>query len=152
MGQWFLERTDSLTYLLSPQANYADRVTTACRWSLPTSADRGCHVVSVTDSYGHILGFLDRICCVNPIDNTYYAPITRTPSTHTKYFTRTLAQSILLEHSKKTLHLDIHIMYFTGWQNDSSRRRCVSSINRFFLLFYSESRPQIQTPLNWSSP
>jgi hypothetical protein len=27
---------------------------------LPTFADRGCHVVSVTDSYGRILGFLDR--------------------------------------------------------------------------------------------
>jgi hypothetical protein len=32
-------------------------------WSLtakfaPTFADRGCHVVSVTDHYGHILGFL----------------------------------------------------------------------------------------------
>jgi hypothetical protein len=23
--------------------------------------DRGCHVVSVTDSHGHILGFLDRL-------------------------------------------------------------------------------------------
>jgi hypothetical protein len=28
--------------------------------SLPTSADRVCHVVSVTDPYGRILGFLDR--------------------------------------------------------------------------------------------
>jgi hypothetical protein len=27
---------------------------------VPTFADRGCHVVSVTDPYGHILGFLDR--------------------------------------------------------------------------------------------
>jgi hypothetical protein len=27
---------------------------------LPTFADRGCHVVSVTDPYGHILCFLDR--------------------------------------------------------------------------------------------
>jgi CBS-domain-containing membrane protein len=27
---------------------------------LPTFADKGCHVVSVTDPYGHILGFLDR--------------------------------------------------------------------------------------------
>jgi hypothetical protein len=27
---------------------------------LPTFADRGCHVVSVTDPYGSILGFLDR--------------------------------------------------------------------------------------------
>jgi hypothetical protein len=27
---------------------------------MPTSADRGCHVVSVTDLYGRILSFLDR--------------------------------------------------------------------------------------------
>jgi hypothetical protein len=27
---------------------------------VPTFADRGCHVVSVTHPYGHILGFLDR--------------------------------------------------------------------------------------------
>jgi hypothetical protein len=27
---------------------------------VPTFADRGCHVVSVTDPYGLILGFLDR--------------------------------------------------------------------------------------------
>jgi hypothetical protein len=27
---------------------------------VPTSADRGCHIISVTDPYGHILGFLDR--------------------------------------------------------------------------------------------
>jgi hypothetical protein len=27
---------------------------------LPTFADRGCHVVSVTDPYGRILGFLER--------------------------------------------------------------------------------------------
>jgi hypothetical protein len=27
---------------------------------LPTFADKGCHVVSVTDPYGRILGFLDR--------------------------------------------------------------------------------------------
>jgi CBS-domain-containing membrane protein len=26
---------------------------------LPTFADRGCHMVSVTDPNGHILGFLD---------------------------------------------------------------------------------------------
>jgi hypothetical protein len=29
------------------------------KW-LPTSADKGCHVVSVTEPYGRILGFLDR--------------------------------------------------------------------------------------------
>jgi hypothetical protein len=27
---------------------------------LPTFTDKGCHVVSVTDPYGHIPGFLDR--------------------------------------------------------------------------------------------
>jgi hypothetical protein len=28
---------------------------------VPTFADRGCRVVSVTDHYGRILGFLDRV-------------------------------------------------------------------------------------------
>jgi hypothetical protein len=32
----------------------------SAKW-LPTSADRGCHMVSVTDPYGRILDFLDRI-------------------------------------------------------------------------------------------
>jgi hypothetical protein len=27
---------------------------------VPTFADRGCHVVSLTDPYGRVLGFLDR--------------------------------------------------------------------------------------------
>jgi hypothetical protein len=31
----------------------------SAKW-LPTFADKGCHVVSVTDPYGRILGFLDR--------------------------------------------------------------------------------------------
>jgi hypothetical protein len=31
----------------------------SAKW-LPTFADKGCHVVSVTDPYGHILGFIDR--------------------------------------------------------------------------------------------
>jgi CBS-domain-containing membrane protein len=43
---------------LSPRANYTDRATAAKL--VPTFADRGCHVVSVTDPYGRILGFLDR--------------------------------------------------------------------------------------------
>jgi hypothetical protein len=37
----------------------SDRCLSA-KW-LQTFADRGCHVVSVTDTYGRILGFLDRI-------------------------------------------------------------------------------------------
>jgi hypothetical protein len=46
---------------LSPRANYTDRATAACRRSYcQLFADRGCHVVSVTDPYGCILGFLDR--------------------------------------------------------------------------------------------
>jgi hypothetical protein len=31
---------------------------------MPTFADRGCHVVSVTDPYGRILNFLDRDCYI----------------------------------------------------------------------------------------
>jgi hypothetical protein len=31
----------------------------SAKW-LPTFADKGCHVVSVTDPYGRILGLLDR--------------------------------------------------------------------------------------------
>jgi hypothetical protein len=46
---------------LSPRANYTDRATTACRRSdWQTFADKECHVVSVTNPYRHILGFLDR--------------------------------------------------------------------------------------------
>jgi hypothetical protein len=46
---------------LSPRANYTDRATAACRRSdCQLFVDRGCHVVSVTDTYGRILGFLDR--------------------------------------------------------------------------------------------
>jgi hypothetical protein len=37
---------------LSPRANYTDRAN--------FFAGRGCHMVSVTDLYGRILGFLDR--------------------------------------------------------------------------------------------
>jgi hypothetical protein len=47
---------------LSPRANYTDRVTAACRRSdcQLLRIDRGFHVVSMTDPYGRILGFLDR--------------------------------------------------------------------------------------------
>jgi hypothetical protein len=46
---------------LSPRANYTDRAIAACqRRDCQLFADRRCHVVSVTDPYGRILGFLDR--------------------------------------------------------------------------------------------
>jgi hypothetical protein len=46
---------------LSPRANYTDRATAAWRRSdFQLFADRGCHMVSVTDPYSRILGFLDR--------------------------------------------------------------------------------------------
>jgi hypothetical protein len=46
---------------MSPRANYTDRATAAClRSDCQLFADRGCHVVSVTDPYGRILDFLDR--------------------------------------------------------------------------------------------
>jgi hypothetical protein len=43
---------------LSSRANYTDRSSLVGEL-VPTVGDRGCHVVSVTDSYGHILYFLD---------------------------------------------------------------------------------------------
>jgi hypothetical protein len=48
---WARERT-------IPTERPSDRRLSA-KW-LPTFADRGCHVVSVTDPSGRILGFLDR--------------------------------------------------------------------------------------------
>jgi hypothetical protein len=42
---------------LSPRAKYTDRAIAACR---RTFADRGCHVISLTDPCGRIHGFLDR--------------------------------------------------------------------------------------------
>jgi hypothetical protein len=46
---------------LSPRAKYTDRATAACRRSdCQLFADRRYHVVSVTDPYSPILGFLDR--------------------------------------------------------------------------------------------
>jgi hypothetical protein len=46
---------------LSPRANYTDRETAACRrCDCQLFADRGCHVVSMTDPYGRILGFIDQ--------------------------------------------------------------------------------------------
>jgi hypothetical protein len=50
---------------LSPQENYplSDRHLSAKL--VPTFADRGCHVVSVTDPYGNIPGFLDRLLSKN---------------------------------------------------------------------------------------
>jgi hypothetical protein len=47
---------------LTPRANYTDRAIAACWRKLVTIfADGGCHVVSVTDPYCRILGFLDQI-------------------------------------------------------------------------------------------
>jgi hypothetical protein len=45
----------------SPRANYTGQATAACwRSDCQLFADRGCHVVSVKNPYGRILGFLDR--------------------------------------------------------------------------------------------
>jgi hypothetical protein len=45
---------------LSLRTNYIDRATAACRRSdCQIFANRGCHVVSVTDPYGRIFRFID---------------------------------------------------------------------------------------------
>jgi hypothetical protein len=38
---------------------------------VPTFADRRCYVVSVTDPYDRIVGFLDRYVCIEENSNTY---------------------------------------------------------------------------------
>jgi hypothetical protein len=56
-----LKKLKTKLHGLSPRANYTDRATAACRRSdCQLFGDKGCHVVSVTDPYGRILGFLDR--------------------------------------------------------------------------------------------
>jgi hypothetical protein len=45
---------------MSPRTNYTDRDRRLSAKLVPTFADGGCHVVSVTDPYGRNLGFLDR--------------------------------------------------------------------------------------------
>jgi hypothetical protein len=57
----FLRISKKKLHGLSPRANYTDRATADCRRSnCQHLADRGCHVVSVTDPYCRILGFVDR--------------------------------------------------------------------------------------------
>jgi hypothetical protein len=46
---------------LSPRANYTDRATAACRGG--DCQLLWIEVVSVTDPYGRVLGFLDKIRC-----------------------------------------------------------------------------------------
>jgi hypothetical protein len=41
---------------------------------VPTFADRGCHVVSVTNPYGRILGFLDRQLILQLTNTTIIIP------------------------------------------------------------------------------
>jgi hypothetical protein len=43
---------------ISSRANYTDRLLSVML--VQAFADRGCHMVSVTDTYDRILGFLDR--------------------------------------------------------------------------------------------
>jgi hypothetical protein len=53
--EWFLTPWfESASELYRPNDRHL-----SAKW-LPTFADRGCHVVSVTNPYGRILGFLDR--------------------------------------------------------------------------------------------
>jgi hypothetical protein len=64
-SRWFYTQDDYSETSLTPWSESAselyrpsDRRLSAK--SLATFADKGCHVVSVTDPYGRILGFLDR--------------------------------------------------------------------------------------------
>jgi hypothetical protein len=54
---------------LNPLANYSDRRLSAKL--LPTFADRGWHVVSVTDPFSRILDFIDRMEAVTLLKCSY---------------------------------------------------------------------------------
>jgi hypothetical protein len=60
---------------MSPPANYSDQATAACQ-RMPTFADRGCHVVSVTNPYGRIFGF-SRLESLLLISNSSSVVLTR---------------------------------------------------------------------------
>jgi hypothetical protein len=60
----------------------------SAKW-LPTFADRGCHVVSFTDPYGSILGFLDRsryFSIKKPLSCTHETECTPLSQTHYCFF------------------------------------------------------------------
>jgi hypothetical protein len=71
---------------------------------VPTFADRECHMVSVTDPYGRILGFLDQeIVCIT-VNITYIIPfMKKQPNTMLKasalllHFWETLDSKICLQ-------------------------------------------------------
>jgi CBS-domain-containing membrane protein len=58
ISDWVNTKTKTKLRVLSPRTDYTDRRLSTKL--VPTFAERGCHVVSVTDPYGRILGFLDR--------------------------------------------------------------------------------------------
>jgi hypothetical protein len=53
MARYLIKKQNKLLGL-SPRANYTEAKL------VQNFANRGCHVISVTDPYGTILGFLDR--------------------------------------------------------------------------------------------
>jgi hypothetical protein len=64
-GRWFLAKAVTGSHLQTQWPESASEL----YWQsdsrlltklVPTFADKGCHVVSVADTYSHILGFLDR--------------------------------------------------------------------------------------------
>jgi hypothetical protein len=68
---------------------------------VPTFADRGCHVVSMTDPYGSILGFLDwiiMIIIIKKIDFLLkgYKPDRLLPFLTTKYELNFVAYEVLI--------------------------------------------------------
>jgi CBS-domain-containing membrane protein len=58
---WLTQRNKTKLRGLSPRANqYRPSTRSLSARLMPTFADRGCHVVGVTEPYGRIIGFLDR--------------------------------------------------------------------------------------------
>jgi hypothetical protein len=92
---------------------------------VPKFADRGCHVVSVTDPYGHILGFpdlkLSQDRSLPHLSNSTF-PTHRTTATSTALATNGVVEGVSAQYSNATIigrehYLNINIFH----------RRAVSS-------------------------
>jgi hypothetical protein len=72
---WFLKKKTPWSESKSELYRPSDRRLSA-KW-LPTFADRGCHVISVTDPYGRILGFIDKTGAATLLSSSSSVVLTR---------------------------------------------------------------------------
>jgi hypothetical protein len=86
-----------------------------------TFADRGSHVVSVTDPYGRILGFLDRVYTLRYIICCFFDPSLKTSRQYLKG-----GEQRFLAQDNQNIHLSIVLLCLKGWWK-GGRRTCVAT-------------------------